>query len=245
MRRRTRAVGGAVVALLLSGCMPRWVQRPLGDYETHPIEAKRLRGGDLNPERAFLQPGAVGIQAVPRRRGRSTELEVTIRRRAYISVVQIIAPAPDRRDSPVLFRAFYPWALGLQWQFEPGRWIIEGWPELIFETISSPTTRGRGVRLCERNEEPALGGCWVREAELPGYAHGRGVNLDQYIVIASEERIDPYRLAYDLYFAALDSDELRRALVRDDAAEAARLIEHVIAARPGSPFWGAIYLSRQ
>ena len=64
-----------------------------------------------------------------------------------------------------------------------------------------------------------------------------------YFVIASEEFVDPYTLADDLFELAFERDELAAALKRGKVQEAATDLERALLDRPGSPIWAALYVS--
>jgi hypothetical protein len=165
-------------------------------------------------------------------RGRTVDLELA--RTAHVAVLAVRTPTTEYSERPVVFTVLYPRFDTDRTQFGPGRHRLT--PRR--QTLQEPPN-------CRVEQRPSLTGC--RRAEFRYI--GTGITMGQaylpeemqYLVIASEEFVDPYTLADDLYLTATDDEALSLALRRRDANASERELERALLDRPGSPLWGAFY----
>jgi hypothetical protein len=174
----------------------------------------------------------------PYARLRATSLDLELARDAYVAVIGITTPAPGYSERPVLFQPIYP-----QWDtdethFRAGRHRIVSRRQTLRDPVN-----------CRHDQKPTLSGCRRAPYLYPGAGShveiGRVYVADpsHYVVIASEEFVDPYTLADDLFELAFEREELGDALKARTAETAATDLERALLDRPGSPIWGALYVS--
>lgn len=174
----------------------------------------------------------------PYARLRSTSIDLELSRAAYVAVIAIRAPSPGFRDRPILFRPLYPIYPTDSVHFSAGRHRLIPRRISVIEPLN-----------CRGNETPSIDGCRRPPHLYPGVggpgdvggAYGSG--LAHYIVIASEEFVDPYTLADELFNIALERPELASALRLLNAQASAPLLERALLDRPGTPIWGAFYVA--
>lgn len=175
----------------------------------------------------------------PYARLRSTWIELELGRAAYVAIIGILTPAPGYPERPVLFQPIYPLWDTDSTHFAAGRHRV----------VSRRRTLRNPVN-CREQHKPTLSGC-----RRPPYLHpGAGSHVDvgaiyspdptHYFVFASEEFVDPFTLADDLFELAYERDELTAALKRRSGPTAATDLERALLDRPGSPIWGALYVAR-
>ena len=166
-----------------------------------------------------------------------TVADLELSRPAYVAIVGITIPAPGYAERPVVFQPIYPRWDTDKTHFAAGRHRIVS----ARRTLRDPAN-------CRGTEKPTLSGCRKRLYQYPeAGAHnevGRIYVADagHYVVIASEEFVDPYLLAEDLFFLAFEREELAAALKSRKVHEAASDLERALSDRPGSPIWGALYV---
>jgi hypothetical protein len=174
----------------------------------------------------------------PYARLRNVSIDLELSRDAYIAIIAIRAPSPGFRDRPVLYRPLYPLYPTDPVRFAAGRHRLVARRTTLVDPLN-----------CRRDEVPTLDGC-RRPAHLyPGVGGPGDVGtvysstLAHYIVIASEEYIDPFTLADELFNTTLERPELASVLRRLDANASAQLLEQALLDRPGTPIWGAFYVT--
>jgi hypothetical protein len=168
----------------------------------------------------------------------SATIDIELARPAHVAVISIIAPAPGYNERPVLFEARYP-----QWDTDETHFAA-GEHRLLPRRMTL-----RDPRNCRDTEKPSLSGC--RRPRYMYIGAGAPNELSQiyqsdpshYLVIASEEFIDPFTLADDLFDMAFERPELGTALKTRKAHEAGDVLERALLDRPGPPMWAAFYVS--
>lgn len=174
----------------------------------------------------------------PYARVRSTSVDIEIARPAYVAVIGIIPPTPGYFERPVLFRPLYPLWDTDETRFNAGRHRVS--PRR--QTLRDPPN-------CRTGEKPSISGCRRLAYLLPGVgapneiAQAYIADPSHYLVVASEEFVDPFTLADDLFEIAFERLELGSALKRRAGEDAASDLERALLDRPGTPIWGALYVS--
>jgi hypothetical protein len=157
--------------------------------------------------------------------------DIELTRQAFVSVIAIVPPAGGYEERPVYFQALYPRYDTDRMMFPAGK-----------HRLRSPRTLLMEPRNCADDEKPALDGCRRAVQLLPGMLRPRPPAPSHYLLITADEFVDPYEVADDLYFKAMDDEELKLALQSDDTDKAAALLERALLDRRGSPLWAAFYL---
>ena len=174
----------------------------------------------------------------PDARLRATSLDVELARPAYVAVIGITTPGPGYQERPVLFEPIYPRWDTDETHFAAGRHHIVS----RRQTLRDPAN-------CRDDQKPTLSGCRRAPHLYPGV--GSHIEVDgiyvadpgHYMVIASEDFVDPYTLADDLFEVAFEREEFAAALKTDRAQTAANNLERALLDRPGSFVWSALYVS--
>lgn len=156
--------------------------------------------------------------------------DVEITRPAYIAIITITPPASGYEDRPLLFDVVYPRYETDRLHFSAGR-----------HRLVSRATRLMDPPGCASDEKPALDGC--RRRLIPGLSAGRPpAGLSHYLLLAADEFVDPYTLADDLFYTALEEQALDDALRSAGVERAAAALERTLLDRRGSPLWAALYV---
>jgi hypothetical protein len=176
------------------------------------------------------------FQPFARAAGRGIDLELA--RSAHVAVVAVFRPRPAFSDRPLLFSAVYPYFESDRRYFDAGR-----------HRLRARQADLRQPLLCGSQEVPTIEGCRRAYHMLPGvlsisdYFTDPGIRGGHYIVFAADEPIDPFSLAEELFYMALDRPELARRLRALDAVAAAGELERTLLDRPGTPLWAALYVA--
>lgn len=160
--------------------------------------------------------------------------DVELTRAGYVAVIEVLTPTPTHRDLPVLFRASYPEFPTDQHEFPAGD-----------HQLRSRQTTFIQPRNCGRTELPAIDGCRRDLRMLPG-VHSLGeyrVGVHHYIAIVADEPVDPFTIAEELFYIALENPLLSRQLKELDADLAAASLEQALLDRPGTANWAAHYVT--
>ena len=169
---------------------------------------------------------------------RSTSYDIELARAAHVAIIAITPPAPGYNERPVLFRPLYPLWDTDRTQFTAGKHRVT--PRR--QTLRDPVN-------CRGSEKPTLRGCrraayLYPGAGVPGEVNSiYSVDLGHYLVIASEDYLDAFTLADELFDMVLDRSELAEALKTRKGEMAAADLERALLDRPGSPLWGALYVA--
>jgi hypothetical protein len=165
-------------------------------------------------------------------------IDIELARPAYVAVIRITTPGPGYNERPVLFQPIYPRYETDETHFGAGR-----------HRVTPRRTSLIDPRNCREAEKPSLDGCRRALYMLPGVGSPGEIGTayvsdpSHYFVVASEEFVDPYALAEDLFEMAFDRLELSAALKTGRATIAGTELERALLDRPGSPIWGAFYVS--
>lgn len=165
-------------------------------------------------------------------RGRTVQLELA--QRAHVAVVQVLTPTPGNQDRPVLFVPLYPRFETDQREFEPGTHRLAAREETF-----------RQDWVCGDTQSPTMDGCRRDYRYLPGvrslaeYHDG----YTHFITLVSDQPIDPYALAEELFYMAFDDPRLAQQFRDVDAEAAAATLEQALLDRPGSANWAAHYVA--
>ena len=158
------------------------------------------------------------------------ELEIT--RPAFVSILTVSPPAGGFEDRPVMFDVVYPRYDTDPVEFTAGR-----------HQLITRVTPLMPPRNCGYDEPPTLGGCRRPQYQLPGMRAGRPpTGPPHYLVIAADEFVDPYTLADELHYVAMEQPELGDALRSGTIESASALLERVLLDRRGTPFWAGLYI---
>jgi hypothetical protein len=169
---------------------------------------------------------------------RSTSYDIEIARSAYVVIIGITPPSAGYSDRPVLFRPLYPLWDTDRTQFPAGKHRVS--PRR--QTLRDPMN-------CRSDETPSLSGCRRAFYLYPGAGTSSeiggiySIDYGHYLVIASEEFIDPFQLADELFEMAFERKELAEALKTRKGEVAAGDVERALLDRPGTPIWGALYVA--
>jgi hypothetical protein len=174
----------------------------------------------------------------PYARVRNMSIDLELARAAYVVIIAIRTPSPGFQDRPILFRPLYPLYPTDEVRFPAGRHRLVARRVTLNEPLN-----------CRRDEQPTLSGCRRPPHLYPGVGGPGDVGgayastLAHYIVIASEEFIDPFTLADELFLVTLERPELSQLLRTHDAERSAPQLERALLDRPGTPMWGAFYVA--
>jgi hypothetical protein len=151
---------------------------------------------------------------------------------SYVAVLWMTYPDTDEPGRPITFSGRYPLYPTDQLSFASGR-----------HRLISRRREDRDPYDCEANETPSLAGCRRPLHLLPGanqYIATR-TPLTASVVIASQDYIDPYALAEDLYWALMKDSQRAQRLVGADIETVAAELQPVLLEMLGLRDWSASF----
>lgn len=161
--------------------------------------------------------------------------EIELSRPGYVAVLGIDALDPRYRAplNHVTFDAIYPRT----------RYDSTYFPAGTHRLRYYPTTETMPV-LCSDLDVPTIDGCRASRGGPRTIVRGPVPTSSHYLVVAAEDFIDPYTLAFYLNERLLISDTFAVSLFRRDAGEVAEEITAAMAEVPGLRGWSAYYAVR-
>ena len=155
-------------------------------------------------------------------------------RPAYVSIIAVREPW-EPEAGPLIFEVLYPRYETDRLEFEAGR--------------HNPVSRLVGNRVpinCPVAVKPTLRTCRPALHVYPQVRGGSNWRKDypgqHYLLVASDRFIDPYELAWELFFYAFENEEVGQLLREEKPFEAARRLEQAIAGLPEARAWAGYML---
>jgi hypothetical protein len=189
-------------------------------------------GCAVQVNRAAFGRGVAAYQPAAEMRGALITIDVA--RPAHVAVVGIAAPRPGFEYAPIKFEAVFPFSDIDPTYHEAGRHRLR--PRLV---------GGRTYRECREAEKPSLSDCrrtYLPNTNVPGAYEGLGEQ--HYIVVFSEEPVDPYTLAYELFLTGLVDDDFNAAITRREPGATTDEVERAL--RPHIAIgWAAVHVHRR